>query len=195
MRTYFLNPSIGENEKYIREGRCMQKASSWVAIWPPLALATLASIAEKRGPVRLVDGNIESLTITSLLADIKEFGPDLIVINTGFPSIDADMNVAKELKEALPDIKIMAFGVYFALLEKEGFLNYPFLDFCIVGEPEDTFDEIICALDERRKDFDRIKGLIYKDDSGVHITGEHRQNTVSRQEPSEKRQIQTSPQQ
>jgi radical SAM superfamily enzyme YgiQ (UPF0313 family) len=172
MRTYFLNPSIGENEKYIREGRCMQKASSWVAIWPPLALATLASMAEKRVPVRLVDGNVESLTITGLLADIKEFGPDLIVINTGFPSIDADMGVAKDIKEALPDIKILAFGVYFALLEKEGFLNYPFLDFGIAGEPEDTFDEIICALDEKRKDFDRIKGLIYKDDSGVHITGE-----------------------
>jgi radical SAM superfamily enzyme YgiQ (UPF0313 family) len=172
MKVYFLNPSIGKSEKYIREGRCMQKASSWATVWPPLTLATLASIAKKKGPVRLVDGNVETITITELLADIKEFNPDMLVVNTGFPSIDEDMKVAKIIKENFPNLKILAFGVYFTLLEKEGFLNYPFLDFGIVGEPEDTFNEIICTLDEKRQDFDRIRGLIYKDDSGVRITQE-----------------------
>jgi radical SAM superfamily enzyme YgiQ (UPF0313 family) len=172
MKTYFLNPSIWGNEKYIREGRCMQKTSSWVAIWPPVALATLASIAQKRGQVRLIDGNVEEMTIADLIADIREFGPDLVVINTGFPSIDKDMAVAKGIRDVFPDIKILAFGVYFTLLEKEGFLNYPFLDFGIIGEPEDTFDEIICTLDENGKNFDRIKGLIYRDGSGVYVTQE-----------------------
>jgi len=172
MKTYFLNPSIGKSEKYIREGRCMQKASSWATIWPPLALATLAGIAEKKGPVRLIDGNVETMTITDLLADIKEFNPDMVIVNTGFPSIDEDMKVAKEIKNAFPDLKILAFGVYFTLLEKEGFLNHPFLDFAIFGEPEDTFDEIICALEQKDRSFDSIKGLMYRDGSDVHVTQE-----------------------
>ena len=66
MKTYFLNPTIGKADKYIREGRCMQKAASWVAIWSPIALASLAAIAKKKGPVCLVDGNAETITVEDL---------------------------------------------------------------------------------------------------------------------------------
>jgi radical SAM superfamily enzyme YgiQ (UPF0313 family) len=148
----------------------MQKTASWVAIWPPTALASLASIAKKKGPVRLLDGNVETITLEDLLKDIKEFAPDLIVINTGFPSIDDDMAAAKEIKEAFPNTKVLAFGVYFTLLEEQGCADYPFLDFAIIGEPEDTFDEILSALDEKSTDYSKIKGLAYKEDSGFQIT-------------------------
>jgi radical SAM superfamily enzyme YgiQ (UPF0313 family) len=148
----------------------MQKTASWVAIWPPIALASLASIAKKKGPVRLLDGNVETMTLEDLLTDIKEFAPDLIVINTGFPSIEDDMAVAKEIKETFHNIKVLAFGVYFTLLEEQGCADYPFLDFAIIGEPEETFDEIISALDEKATDYSKIKGLAYKEDSGFQIT-------------------------
>jgi radical SAM superfamily enzyme YgiQ (UPF0313 family) len=170
MKTYFLNPSIGKNDKYIREGRCMQKTASWVAIWPPVALATLATIAKRKGPVRLIDGNVETITIQDLLADVKQFAPDLVIVNTGFPSIDDDMNAAKAIKEAFPDTRVLAFGVYFTLLEEQGFLDYPFLDFGIVGEPEETFDEILSTLAEKGDDYSRIKGLIYRKGSEVRAT-------------------------
>lgn len=148
----------------------MQKTASWVAIWPPIALASLASIAKKKGPVRLLDGNIETVTMEDLLKDIKEFAPDLIVINTGFPSIDGDMAAAKEIKNSFPNTKVLAFGVYFTLLEQQGLVDYPFLDFAIIGEPEDTFDEILSALDEKATDYSTIKGLAYKEDSGFKVT-------------------------
>lgn len=148
----------------------MQKVASWVAIWPPIALATLATIAKKNGPVRLIDGNVETMTMEQLLADIMEFAPDLVVVNTGFPSIDEDMAVARAIKESLASTKILAFGVYFTLLEKEGFINYPFLDFGIVGEPEKTFDELLDVLDKPEPDYSKVRGIIYKDSSGVQIT-------------------------
>jgi anaerobic magnesium-protoporphyrin IX monomethyl ester cyclase len=170
MKTYFLNPTIGKADTYIREGRCMQKTSSWVAIWPPVALAALAAIAEQKGPVRLLDGNVEKINLEQLLADIRGFSPDLVVVKTGVPSIDDDMAVAREIKQAFPGTKILAFGVYFTLLEKEGFLEYPFLDFGIIGEPEETFDEILTALDVNDKDYSRVKGLVYKDGSQAQIT-------------------------
>ena len=56
------------------------------------------------------------------------------------------MAVAKAIKEALPQTKVAAFGVYFTMLEKQGLENYPFLDFALVGEPEDTLDELLAAL-------------------------------------------------
>jgi len=148
----------------------MQKVASWVAIWPPISLATLAAIAKKKGPVRLIDGNVETMTMEQLLVDISDFAPDLVVVNTGFPSIDEDMAVAKAIKESFPSTKILAFGVYFTLLEKEGFINYPFLDFGIVGEPEETFEELLGLLDKPGPDYSKVRGIIYKDSSGLQIT-------------------------
>jgi radical SAM superfamily enzyme YgiQ (UPF0313 family) len=171
MNTYLLNPTLGGAEKFIREGRCMQKASSWATVWPPLTLATLAAIAERRGAVRLVDGNVEDLTLAAVLRDIADHKSDLVVVNTGFPSIDDDMAVAKAVKEAMPAVRVLAFGVYFTLLKEESLRNYPFLDFGIVGEPEETFEELLGAIAEGRTDFGNVAGLVWHSPSGVAATG------------------------
>ena len=47
MKILFVNPPTLDNQKFIREGRCMQSVNSWAAIWPPLTLAILATIAKK----------------------------------------------------------------------------------------------------------------------------------------------------
>lgn len=163
MRVYLLNPTLKDRTKFIREGRCMQKASSWAAVWPPLTLALLGTIAEKWGSVRLLDGDVESLSMDELLADVRAFAPDLVVVNTGFPSIDSDMVIAKRIKEAFPETLMLAFGVYFTMLEKQAFQNYPFLDFCIAGEPEATFAELLQTLSERKLPLNQIRGLMYRE--------------------------------
>src|SRR3989338_4988125 len=113
MRTYLLNPTLDQKDPYIREGRCMQKASSWATIWPPITLAVLAELARLKGEVRLLDGNVEGMSQDGLIAELRDFRPDLVVINTGFPSIDEDMLVARKIKETFPELKILAFGVFF----------------------------------------------------------------------------------
>jgi radical SAM superfamily enzyme YgiQ (UPF0313 family) len=167
MNTYLLNPTLQAQEKFIREGRCMQKASSWAATWPPISLAMLAAIAKRRGSAHVVDGNVEELTLDDVLRDIKEHQAELVLINTGFPSIDGDMAVAKAIKEALPQIKVAAFGVYFTMLEKQGMENYPFLDFAFVGEPEDTLDELLVALEAGTQDLTAIRGLAWHSSAGI----------------------------
>ncbi len=170
MKTYFLNPTLAQGDQYIREGRCMQKASSWATAWPPITLATMAAIAKRNGVVRFLDGNVEPVTLPCLLDDVKLNAPDLVVINTGFPSINNDMEVAQKIKEVLPNTKLLGFGVYFTLLEKEALTNHPFLDFGIVGEPEETFEELLNALSENRTNYSQIKGLLYREDFRVEVT-------------------------
>ncbi|MEN6458360.1 MAG: radical SAM protein [Thermoguttaceae bacterium] len=169
MKTYFLNPTLNSQERFIREGRCMQKSSSWATPWPPISLATLAAIAKKHGPVCLVDGNVEKLTLEDVIRDVREQAADLIVVNTGFPSIDGDMRVAKAIKEAVPQAKVAAFGVYFTMLEREGFENYPFLDFAMLGEPEDTLDELLAAMATAKTDYSEIRGLAWRSAGAVTI--------------------------
>lgn len=147
----------------------MQKASSWATIWPPITLALLANIARENGEVRLLDGNVEDLSLRDLFEDMRAFGPDLVVVNTGFPSIDEDMAVAKKIKDSFPKTRIVAFGVYFSLLEGEGLKDYDFLDFAICGEPEPTFLELLTALAKGQADFSRIQGLLYRKDGEVCV--------------------------
>ncbi len=169
MKTYLLNPTLKDHTKFIREGRCMQKASSWATVWPPITLALLGTLAEKWGPVRLLDGDVESLTMDELLADMRAFAPELVVVNTGFPSIDGDMEIAKRIKDAFPQTLVLAFGVYFTMLEREAFQNYPFLDFCIVGEPETTFGELLQTLNEKQPAVNRIQGLMYREGKDLRV--------------------------
>jgi anaerobic magnesium-protoporphyrin IX monomethyl ester cyclase len=170
MKIYLLNPHVPGEDKYIREGRCMQKASSWVTIWPPVGLATLAVLARQKGEVRLNDGNVEEMPMEALRQDVAAFDPDLVVVSTGFPSIDVDMGAMQKIGEVCPRAKLLAFGVYFTLLEQIGFEQYPWLDFALVGEPEETFTELLEALDAGRQDYGTIQGLLYRDSSGVQIT-------------------------
>jgi anaerobic magnesium-protoporphyrin IX monomethyl ester cyclase len=170
VKTFLLNPTLQGKPRYIREGRCMQKASSWATAWPPVSLAVLGALAKAWGEVRLVDGNVEKLTLDALLKDIGGFAPGLVVIATGFPSIDDDMDAARAVKEAFPEVKVCAFGVYFTLLEKEGFRQYPFLDFAMVGEPEKTFTELGAALLRGETGFGSIRGIIYKEENDVRLT-------------------------
>ena len=77
------------------------------------------------------------------------------------------MAVAKAIKDAFPQIKVAAFGVYFTMLEKQGLENYPFLDFAFVGEPEDTLDELLAALAAGRRELAAIRGLAWHSPAGI----------------------------
>jgi len=131
-------------------------------------LGVFGALAKKVGTVKLFDGNIEMASLEELLDDIKTFAPDLLVVSTGFPSIEEDMRVAKAIKNFRPETKILAFGVYFTLLDKKSIENYPFLDFAINGEPDETFNELIQLMSQGHNDFSSIKGLYYSDDAGIH---------------------------
>jgi len=57
----------------------MQKASSWVTIWPPITLAVFGTIARAFGEAKLLDGNVEKLSMHELLEDIDNFNPDIFI--------------------------------------------------------------------------------------------------------------------
>ena len=74
----------------------MQSVSSWAAIWPPITLGILASIAAReKADIRLVDCNVEDVDVDGLLKDIGNYQPEDVVINTAFPTIETDMQLAR----------------------------------------------------------------------------------------------------
>lgn len=166
MKIFFVNPPTIEGDKYIREGRCMQSVDSWAAIWPPLTLAILATIARKYGEVRLIDCNVEDLSPDETLQEIVNFQPDIVVVNAAFPSIDSDALFAKLVKEDCSCAIVLGFGVFFTLLEERALLDTEGYDVAIFGEPEETFDEFLDNYQKTGKVIP-IRGLMWREDSQV----------------------------
>ena len=167
LKTALLNPPPIDQTRFIREGRCMQSVDSWAAIWPPLTLAVLASIARRHGPIDLFDCNVEEKSgIAAATRRVKAFAPDIIVVNTSFPSIEADNVCASALKQACPQALIVGFGVFFTLLDDKALEACPAFDVGIAGEPEATFSELMERLAAGRSSVG-LPGLLWREATGI----------------------------
>ena len=169
MKILIINPPAFRGNDYIREGRCMQTKSSWAALWMPLSLAYLAAVLREEGEkIRLIDCIAEKMKAGGLVKAVRDFSPDLIIINTAFPSIKGDMKVATELKETLPSVKIAAIGLYPTLFENKFLEEFPILDFAVIGESEWVIKELVRALEIGKK-IDEVDGLIWRTGDGIRV--------------------------
>jgi radical SAM superfamily enzyme YgiQ (UPF0313 family) len=161
MRVFLINPPPVQGRRFIREGRCMQSVASWAAVWPPLTLAGLAAIARRRGAeLRLLDCNVEPHMDTArAVALIREFAPDLVVINTGFPSIDGDAAFAAAVRAAVPETVLAGTGQFFTLLGAQSMEACPGFDAALTGEPEGGFDELLARM-EQGASLENLPGLM-----------------------------------
>lgn len=171
MKIMFVNPPTIDNQKYIREGRCMQSVNSWAAIWPPLTLAILASIAKKYGAVRLIDWNVETLSLEAMLREVVDFKPDMLVSCPTFPSIDSDAYFSKKIKDACPHTVTLGFGMFFTLLEEASLRDTEGYDVAIYGEPEVTFEEFLSTYAASGK-IAPMQGLIWREGSQIKKGGQ-----------------------
>lgn len=146
----------------------MQSVDSWAAIWPPLTLAILASVARlRKHEIDLFDGNVEpKMTTDKAVSRVAAFEPDVVVVNTAFPSIEADGACATAIKKACPNAVVIGFGVFFTLLDEQAMHACEAFDYGIAGEPEISFGELLDALAAGR-DGAGIDGVMQR--SGVTI--------------------------
>jgi anaerobic magnesium-protoporphyrin IX monomethyl ester cyclase len=165
MRVLIINPPSVKGHDYIREGRCMQKKASWTAMWMPLTLAYIASVLRKENEIKLVDCQAEKINFIQLRIIITDFLPNLLICNTGFPTIKSDLFVLETAKNISKDIKTSIFGMYPTLLLENVFSDTKYLDFSIIGEPEWVYKDLVNSLNNN-KEINDTAGLIYVDNFG-----------------------------
>lgn len=166
MKILLINPPALNGYDYIREGRCMQKKSSWAAMWMPLTLAYIASVLRKDNEIKLIDCQAENIAFNKLKIIIQDFAPDLLVSNTSFPTIKSDLTVMEIAKSILPNVKTSIFGMYPTLMREKVFEESNSLDFSITGEPEWSYQLLSDALNGTKilKD---VPGLIYRSEQNT----------------------------
>jgi radical SAM superfamily enzyme YgiQ (UPF0313 family) len=153
MKVLFLNPPYFP--MFSRESRspCVTKSST---LYWPMFMAYAAGCVEQDGnEIMVIDSPAMDLDLQATLERVKDFKPQLAVLNTSTPSINNDMRVGKALKDAL-GCEIAMMGTHataepLEILEREAAIDY-----VISGEADYTARELVRYLrgdgpDEKRK--------------------------------------------
>lgn len=137
-RVLCVNPPAGNvMGKLSRDGRCQSEEGTWTETFPPTTLTSIAGhIRSKNHKVGVIDCIGSSIGWEDLKHSMREFKPDVVIINTVTPTIKEDLQVACLAKELSRDIITAAYGTMPSAMPKELKEWCPELDFCIRGDPE-----------------------------------------------------------
>jgi anaerobic magnesium-protoporphyrin IX monomethyl ester cyclase len=142
-----------------------RKFNSYVPF--PFLLAYTASYLESKGiEILLIDGVAERCSKADFLKRASDFNPDLLLIETSTASYNYDLMFLSEIKSQNHSLLIAVCGSHVSVLPEEALAN-DFIDFVIVGEPEETSYELISKLSVN-EEINKIPGLALKNSEG-HI--------------------------
>lgn len=162
MKIFFLNPPFKtEIGKFSRASRSPAITKSGT-IYNPLWLAYACAYAESKNiETKLYDSCAEQTNIYDTIKIIKEFNPQIIVIDTSTPSIKEDIHCAEEIKKSLPNVHICIVGTHPSILTDEVLNMSNAIDSIARHEFDATIVDLAKALEENR-DLSTIDGISYK---------------------------------
>ncbi len=133
----------------------------------PLSLLALASVLEGDREYVLVDGNVDSDAIDTVLSHLRQGDVDLLAVTVmPGPQVAPAIEVSAAARAAHPEVPIV-WGGYFPTLYPESALNAPYVDFVVRGQGEDTLRELLDALPDAPRSLDRIAGLTWKENGRI----------------------------
>ena len=125
----------------------------------PIFLAYSAAQLKQAGhQVSYVDSVIQELSMEETLSRVKQINPDVIFMETTTPSILADFESMKALKEATGAIIIVG-GPHATYFHKEVFEQCSAIDVVIKHE----FDTKIAGVIDNIKNLGSVEGITYRD--------------------------------
>ena len=134
----------------------------------PLSVLALAAMLDGREEYEIVDGNLDPNPKETLLELMREKPVELLAVTVmPGPQTKSAVETLPELRARFPHVSTV-WGGYFPTNYTEAALNAPYVDFCVRGQGEDTFLELLSAIRGERS-LDGILGLSYKDRDGRHI--------------------------
>ena len=163
MRVCLINPP-----------RIQPKAWGKPNVVPPIILASVAAVLEKKHTVCIIDAPNEGwknlieldetkyrcgLSAQTISERVKQWNPDAVVIEIPFSGWSKTaFEVVHAIKSVDEKIAVVLMGQH-PSARPEACLAEFGVDFVVIGEPENTFFELINALELGEQDFSKIDGL------------------------------------
>jgi len=159
MKIYLLNPPY--LPRFTRDMR-WQDTGRGGTLYYPIWLAYATGMLEQAGcQARLVDTAASGWDMPQVLIDIDLFRPDLIVVDTSFPSLNNDISIAETIKRDYPDTKTVMVGAP-ASQFAEKMLSSPGIDIVCRWEFDFVLRDLAEAIDEGES-LQEVKGISYKE--------------------------------
>lgn len=161
MKILMLNPPF--LNKYSKSSRSPAVTKSGT-IYYPLWLSYAAGVLDSKGhDLKIIDAPAKCLSNDEVLAQIKDFNPRMLVIDTSTPSITNDLKFAKLAKQAMPETCICLVGTHVTATVREILPEHAdFVDIITRHEYDYTLPEIAEAL-EGKKNLSDVLGISYCD--------------------------------
>ncbi|TXT65807.1 MAG: Coproporphyrinogen III oxidase [Promethearchaeota archaeon] len=134
---------------------------------PPLGVLYLATCLQEEGyDVMVLDQAAVNFSNEEVITWVKQRDFDLVGFSILCISFENAKLISKRLKEWNPNL-IIVFGNYLATFYPEKILSYyEWVDFCVRGEGEKTFVELVETL-ETNKALNLVDGISYRDHSRI----------------------------
>jgi len=167
VKIILINPPISLEDVY---GRFKKLAS----FQPPVGLASLAGyLLQYKHDVSIVDCNAVGLSVEDTVKLIKSESPDMVGLYTlsyNYPVIEI---LVSAIRQSSPKVKIVAGGPHATFLPEQTLRETP-IDYCVLGEGEETLQSLMEHLEDGAKDFTGIEGLAHKSPEGEIIINSER---------------------
>lgn len=138
LRVAIVNPPSLDGVKFIREGRCEQRLSSFQYVMVPISLPSIAGLLLSKGyNVKIWDCMADNISARSLARALFDYNPQLIIFNISTPTVASDLEFISKLKRVLPKSHLTAIGTHVTAAPEE-VLKESGLDSVIRREPELT---------------------------------------------------------
>lgn len=131
--------------------------------FPPPGIAYLGAIAHQAGhDVLLIDGGL--LSISQIIKDVRQVSPDLVGVTCW--TIDRNMvwKLCAALKQAAPKSFLVLGGPH-ATMYPEHIFKKTHASAVVVGEGEETFAELLKAIEES-KNLKDVAGMVIRNKDG-----------------------------
>ncbi|MBU1136561.1 MAG: radical SAM protein [Nanoarchaeota archaeon] len=131
-------------------------------IIPPLGIGYIGAVLKKDGfDVKIVDCIPLKLTKEKLGEILKETNPNIISFTATILTIGHAIKTAKYLRSIFPEKIFVIGGPHFTSLPEKTMKESDF-DFGILGEGENTFLEFVNMIEQKKKNFSKIKSLVWR---------------------------------
>jgi len=162
MRIYLLNPPFVEN--FVRCGRWQGAAARSGGLDYPKWLAYATGMLEREHSVKLVDAPASKLHTADIVNDVKQFKPDLVIVETNFSSLGNDIGVTQRIKEACGAMTVMVGPPAARFPDK--ILGNKGVDMLALYEYDFTLLDVARALEQGRT-LKNIAGILYNENGQI----------------------------
>ena len=160
MKIYLLNPPYFP---HFGRGMRWQDTGRGGTLYYPVWLSYAAAVVEQEHEIRLVDAPAWEWGRDDVTQDAVRFDPDLIVLDSSFPSLNNDISVAESLKKHL-DCKIVLVGPPASQFPDE--ILKSGVDIVARWEYDFTISEIADTISEGGS-MEGVEGISYREDGIV----------------------------